>query len=78
MSSFVRMLLLGGKGYAPDENHVLYQHREVLMSRAINFAINFDKMTGGTPRVYCSCLPLALVFRMLPSSLGWMYIVLYT
>ena len=23
------MLLLGGKGYAPDEHHILYQHREV-------------------------------------------------
>ncbi|XP_066931504.1 PCNA-interacting partner-like [Clytia hemisphaerica] len=30
VASFVRMLLLGGKGYVPDEHHILYEHREGL------------------------------------------------
>ena len=28
ISSFVRQCVLGGKGYAPGEEHALYAHRE--------------------------------------------------
>ena len=31
ISSFVRQVLLGGKGYAPDEHHVLFKHKQGLL-----------------------------------------------
>ena len=39
ISSFTRQIILGGKGYAPDEHHALYKTKDVRLGLFLIFIV---------------------------------------